>query len=187
MTDPLHVVVGRVGRAHGVRGDVVVDVRTDEPERRLAPGAVLATEPDRGPLTVASGRVHSGRLLLHFEGIDDRAAAEALKGAALLAEVDPDERPDDADEWYDRQLVGLRVAVAAQGAEGAADPEGGPEVGAVTEVLHTPYQDLLVVALDTGGEALVPFVAEIAVEVDVAAGRILIDPPPGLLGDPAEG
>lgn len=179
MTDPLRVVVGRVGRAHGVRGDLVVDVRTDEPERRMAAGAVLFTEPDRGPLTVAAGRVHSGRLLLHFEGVDDRSSAEALRGVVLLAEVDAAERPDDEDEWYDRQLVGLRVAVvAAAGAES--------ELGAVREVVHAPYQDLLVVELDAGGEALVPFVAEIAVAVDLEAGRILIDPPPGLLGDGAE-
>ena len=179
MTDPLRVVVGRIGRAHGIRGDLVVDVRTDEPERRMAPGAVLFTEPDRGPLTVASGRVHSGRLLLCFEGVGDRTAAEALRGVVLLADVDADEVPDDEDEWYDRQLVGLRVAVVA--AEGP-----GTEVGAVREVVHAPFQDLLVVALDAGGEAFVPFVAEIAVEVDLLAGRVLIDPPPGLLGDIAE-
>lgn len=169
----MQLVVARIGRAHGIRGEVSVELRTDEPEQRLAPGAVLATEPpETGPLTVVSGRVHSGRLLLRFDGIVDRAAAEALRNTLLLAEVDPDERPEDPEEFYDHQLVGLRVVTT----DGAA-------VGQVGEVAHPPGQDLLVVARPEGGEALVPFVSELVPEVDLAAGRIVIDPPPGLLGE----
>jgi 16S rRNA processing protein RimM len=167
------LVVGRVGRAHGLRGEVLVDVRTDEPELRLAPGAVLATDPGAaGPLTVAAGRVHSGRLLLHFSGVSDRTAAEALRGVLLLADVDPDALPDDDDEWYDHQLVGLDVV--------ALD---GSAVGEVREVLHLPGHDVLAVTRADGSEALIPFVSEIVPEVDVAANRLVVNPPPGLLAD----
>ncbi|MBL1068374.1 ribosome maturation factor RimM [Streptomyces sp. 7-21] len=167
----MELVVARIGRAHGIRGEVTVEVRTDEPEQRLAPGAVLATDPpEAGPLTIASGRVHSGRLLLRFEGVTDRTAAEALRNTLLLAEVDPDERPEDPEEFYDHQLIGLTAVTTA-----------GAEVGRVTEVAHLPGQDLLVVARTGGGEAMVPFVREIVPHVDLAAGRVEIDPPAGLL------
>jgi 16S rRNA processing protein RimM len=169
------LVVGRIGRAHGLRGEVLVDVRTDEPERRLAPGTVLATDPGTaGPLTIATGRVHSGRLLLHFSGVPDRTAAEALRGVLLLADIDPDALPDDDDEWYDHQLVGLDVV--------AVD---GSVVGEVREVLHLPGHDVLAVSRPDGTEALVPFVSEIVPEVDIAANRLLVTPPPGLL-DPVD-
>ena len=171
------LVVGRIGRAHGLRGEVLVDVRTDEPEARMAPGAVLLTDPSTaGPLTVADGRVHSGRLLLHFAGVADRTAAEALRGVLLLAEVDPEARPDDDDEWYDHQLVGLDAVRA-----------DGTPLGEVREVLHLPGHDVLAVTTSNGREVLVPFVTEIVPEVDVAANRLVVTPPPGLLEDLEEG
>ncbi|MDT0308198.1 ribosome maturation factor RimM [Streptomyces sp. DSM 44917] len=169
----MDVVVARIGRAHGIKGEVSVEVRTDEPETRLAPGAVLVTDPPAvGPLTVTGGRVHSGRLLLRFAGVDTRTAAEALRNTLLIAEVDPDELPEDPEEYYDHQLIGLE----------AVTPEGAV-LGAVTEVAHLPGQDLLVVARPGGGEAMVPFVAEIVPEVDLAARRAVVQPPPGLLDD----
>lgn len=165
------VTVGRIGRAHGIRGEVSVDVRTDSPDERFAEGMVLPTEPAAvGPLTVRRVRWHSGRLLVTFDGLADRTAAEALRGTYLLAEIADDESPDDPDEFYDHQLVGLRMVTVH-----------GTEVGTVREVIHTPAQDLLAVERDGGGEALVPFVAEIVPEVDVAASRVLVDPPKGLL------
>ncbi len=164
------MVVGRVGRAHGIHGLVSVDVRTDEPERRLAPGAVLLTDPEaRGPLTIVEGRVHSGRLLLQFEGVEDRTQAEALRGTDLVVDIDPAELPEDDDEWYDHQLVGLM----AVGADGTA-------YGSVTEVVHLPMQDLLAVRTESGAEVLVPFVAGFVPEVDLPGGRIVLDPPDGL-------
>lgn len=173
----MQLVVARVGRAHGIKGEVTVEVRTDEPELRLGPGAVLATDPpEAGPLTVADGRVHSGRLLLRFEGVTDRSAAEALRNTLLVAEVDPDERPDDPEEFYDHQLVDLLVVTA-----------DGTELGRIAEVAHPPGQDLLVVARPGGGEALIPFVTEIVPEVDLDRQRIVVDPPPGLLDDTAGG
>lgn len=167
----MHLVVARIGRAHGIKGEVTVEVRTDEPEQRLAPGTVLATDPpEAGPLTIESGRVHSGRLLLRFAGVGDRTAAQELRNILLVADVDPAERPTDPEEYYDHQLVDLDVVTVR-----------GELVGRIAEIAHLPGQDLLVVSRPDGGEALVPFVSEIVPEIDLAAQRAVIDPPPGLL------
>ena len=167
----MEVIVGRIGRPHGIKGDVSVEVRTDDPEGRLAPGTTVRTDPDAaGPLTVESGRVHSGRLLLHFAGHDDRSAAERLRGVLLLVDVDPAARPEDPEEFYDHQLVGLAVRRV-----------GGEPVGELAEVLHLPGQDVLAVRTPDGREVLVPFVAEIVPSVDVDGGVVEVDPPPGLL------
>ncbi|GAA3752661.1 ribosome maturation factor RimM [Streptomyces tremellae] len=169
----MQLVVARVGRAHGVRGEVTVDVRTDEPELRLGPGAVLATDPaSAGPLTIATGRVHSGRLLLRFEGVADRGAAEALRNVLLIAEVDPEELPDDPDEFYDHQLMDLDVVLA-----------DGTGVGRITEISHLPSQDLFIVERPDGSEVMIPFVEEIVTEIDLVEQRAVVEPPPGLLDD----
>lgn len=166
----MQLVVGRIGRAHGIKGDVTVEVRTDEPELRLGPGAVLLTDPSSaGPLTVESGRVHSGRLLLRFEGVRDRNAAEALRNTLLIADVDPAESPDDPAEFYDHQLIGLEVVL-----------RDGTAVGEVTEVVHLPYQDLLTVRTEDGREVLVPFVEKLVPEIDLERQRAVVDPPAGL-------
>lgn len=171
MTGSVEVIVGVVGRAHGIRGDVTIEPRTDEPGRRFAPGAVLRPEGGGPPLIVATARDHSGRLLVRFREHSDRTAAERLRGTVLVVDVDPDERPDDAEEYYDRQLVGLRVLDAT-----------GTEVGAVTEVVHLPEQDLL--QIRTGeGDRLVPFVTALVPEVDPDAGIIRLADLPGLLTD----
>ena len=177
----MRVIVGRVGRPHGIRGEVVVGVRTDEPDLRFAVGATLdAAEQEEGPsdgerLTVAAARWHSGQLLIAFTGITDRTAAGELTGRWLS--VDSSQLPDigDPDEFRDHQLIGLSVRTA----------DGDP-VGVVTDVLHYG-QDLLVVRRSDAadGESLVPFVKAIVPEVDVAAGVVVIDPPPGLL-NPAQ-
>jgi 16S rRNA processing protein RimM len=165
------VVVGRIGRPHGIRGEVTVEVRTDSPDVRFAPGSVLATEPARlGPLTVAAVRWHSGRLLLLVEGLHDRNGAEALRGAVLSAEVDDADAPEDPEEFFDHQLRGLAVVTVT-----------GAPIGTVDDVIHLPSQDLLSVRRGDGREVLVPFVAEIVPEIDVDAGRVVVDLPPGLL------
>ncbi|MHB1008906.1 MAG: ribosome maturation factor RimM [Propionibacteriaceae bacterium] len=159
--DPVEVVVGIVGRAHGLRGDVTVELRTDEPEVRFAPGSVLGCEGLRSRLTVASVRdAAAGRLIVRFAEAPDRTAAESLRGRVLVVEVDPDERPagDDPEEYYDRQLRGLHVL----------DVEG-QDVGVVADVIHLPSQDLLAVTTDAG-ERLVPFVSELVPHIDLAAG-----------------
>ncbi|HZC26832.1 MAG TPA: ribosome maturation factor RimM [Actinopolymorphaceae bacterium] len=169
----MEVVVGRVGRAHGVRGEVAVDVRTDQPEQRFADGVVFATE--AGALRIESLRWHGARLLVGFEGVVDRTAAERLRGVELVVEVPDDERPPDPEEFYDHQLVGIRVRTVS-----------GIAVGEVTEVLHLPQQDVLAVGTEDGREILVPFVAAIVPDIDVAARTLVIDPPPGLLDDGGE-
>ncbi|MCX4407712.1 ribosome maturation factor RimM [Streptomyces sp. NPDC059837] len=172
----MQLVVARVGRAHGIKGEVTVEVRTDEPELRLGPGAVLLTDPaSTGPLTIETGRVHSGRLLLRFAGVRDRNAAEALRNTLLIAEVDPDEQPEDPDEYYDHQLMDLDVVT-----------KDGVEVGRITEISHLPSQDLFVVERPDGTEVMIPFVEEIVTEIDLEEQRAVIDPPPGLIDDQAE-
>ncbi|MFF7143005.1 ribosome maturation factor RimM [Streptomyces nodosus] len=171
----MQLVVARIGRAHGIKGEVTVEVRTDEPELRLPPGAVLATDPaSAGPLTIETGRVHSGRLLLRFEGVADRTAAEALRNTLLIADVDPDELPEDEDEYYDHQLIDLDVVTV-----------DGAEIGRITEISHLPSQDLFVVERPDGSEVYVPFVQEIVTEIDLEEQRAVIDPPPGLIDDRA--
>ncbi|MFF8729726.1 ribosome maturation factor RimM [Streptomyces sp. NPDC015171] len=172
----MQLVVARIGRAHGIKGEVTVEVRTDEPELRLAPGAVLATEPaTAGPLTIATGRVHSGRLLLRFEGVVDRTGAEALRNTLLIAEIDPEELPEGEDEYYDHQLMDLDVVTA-----------DGTEVGRITEISHLPSQDLFIVERPDGSEVMIPFVEEIVAEIDLEEQRAVITPPPGLIDDRAE-
>jgi 16S rRNA processing protein RimM len=162
------VVVGRIGRAHGLKGELFVEPRTDEPERRFAAGQVLGT--GAASLTVAASRTHSGRLVVAFEEIADRTAAEASRGTELTCLVDPDEMPEDPDEFYDHQLEGLRVVTT-----------DGRLVGNVNEVLHTAAGELLSVASETGAEVLVPFVSAIVTGVSLEDRTIEIDPPEGLL------
>jgi 16S rRNA processing protein RimM len=167
----VQLVVGRIGRPHGVRGQLTVDVRTDDPAGRYAAGAVLVTEPpERGPLTVSGSHWHGGRLLVSFAGVEDRAAAELLRGTVLLVEQAEDERPGDPEEFYDHQLIGLRVVTAS-----------GEPLGPVTEVLHLPGQDVLVVSRVDRSDALIPFVAAIVPQVDLTARRVVVAPPAGLL------
>jgi len=167
----VEVRVGVIGRAHGVRGDVTVDVRTDDPDVRFADGAVLRDEATGRELTIAGSRWHSGRLLVRFDGITDRTQAEQARGAVLVVDVDADDRPADPDELYDRQLVGLRVLDAA-----------GTERGRVDRVVHLPGQDLLEVDTPVGPR-LVPFVAEIVVDVDLPTATVRLADVPGLLDD----
>lgn len=205
----MRLVIGRLGKPHGVRGQISVQVRTDAPEERFAVGTRVVTDPpDRGPLTVTGAHWHSGRLLLSFAGVADRGAAERLRGTMLV--VDSTALPElaDPDEFYDHQLVGLRAQLA-----------GGERLGVVTDVIHSPGGDLLVVRRDgaepgggsasgqaapadhdatgaatagaaaTGAgeagavteEVLVPFRAEVVPTVDLAAGFVVVAPPEGLL------
>jgi 16S rRNA processing protein RimM len=167
----VQLVVGRIAKAHGIGGEVAVDVRTDSPEERFAAGATLATEPaDRGPLTVRRTRWHSGRLLVCFDEVPDRTAAEALRGTLLVADSSTSPAADGEDEFWDHDLVGLEAVTPT-----------GRSLGRVEDVLHPPGPDLLVIGTPDGGEVLVPFVRAIVPEVDVAGGRVVVDPPEGLL------
>lgn len=182
----MRVVVGRVGRAHGLAGEVGVEVRTDDPDTRFAPHRELFTvDPAGGPprpgspvpavLHVRAARWHSGRLLVRFAEVMDRTAAEALGGRLLEAEVDVTAAGTDPEEYHDLALIGLVVRDGA-----------GARVGVVAAVSHLPAQDLLVVEVaDTEApsgtrELLVPFVAEIVPVVDLAGGFLVVDLPAGL-------
>ncbi|MCX5118261.1 ribosome maturation factor RimM [Micromonospora sp. NBC_00362] len=195
----MQLVVGRIGKPHGVRGEVTVEVRTDEPEARFAPGTVLRTEPGATPpparntvlgtepgatpadepgvpfrvpaeLTIEESRFHQGRVLIAFEGIPDRNTAEALRGTLLVVDSADVTPPDDPEEFHDHQLVGLAVVTPA-----------GEHLGEVARIDHAPSSDLLVLRRPEGRIALIPFVRAIVPEVDLAGGRVIVDPPAGLL------
>jgi 16S rRNA processing protein RimM len=172
----IEVVVGRIGKPHGIRGEVTLDVRTDEPERRFAPGTTLRAEApagaDRRPssLTVTRARWHQSTLLVTFEELGDRNAAEAARGTVLHATLAHDETPEDPEEFYDHQLIGLDVV----------DLDGSP-LGTVKALVHGSAQDLLTVRTPDGRDALVPFVSALVPEVDLAAGRIVVADRPGLV------
>lgn len=170
------MVVGRIGKPHGLKGEVTVDVRTDEPDRRFATGATLRAEPPKGShsshraLTVASSRWHQSTLLVNFEELGDRNAAEAARGIVLHANLGVDESPEDPDEYYDHQLIGL-----------AAYDVGGDHLGEVTALVHGAAQDLLTIRTADGRDTLVPFVTALVPEVDLAARRVVIADRPGLV------
>ncbi len=163
-------VVARVGKAHGLKGEVTVQVHTDDPDRRLVPDAVFVTEPaGAGPLVLRTVRLHQGTFLLGFEGCHDRNAAQALRGTLLL--LDHSEQDDDEpDAWRAEELVGFVVELT-----------DGTVVGEVSGLHPRAAQDLLEVRLTEGGTALVPFVEEMVPEVDESTRRVVIDPPEGLL------
>lgn len=181
-------VVARIGKPHGIRGEVTVQLHTDDPRGRFAVGTVLPTRARAGSgvprtLTVRGARDHNGTWLLAFEEIPDRTGAEALRGTRLLTpetRVDPaglGQQPTstattttDADEWYAEELEGLPVTRT-----------DGTPVGTVVGLELAPGQDRLVIALLNGRSATVPFVSALVPVVDVPARRVVIDPPPGLL------
>ena len=185
------LVVGQIGKPHGIRGEVSVVVRTDEPEERFVAGAVFTTEVPRdrrvsaGPaaaaapgvryeipaqLTLESIRWHQGRGIAQFDGVHDRNVAEALRGVLLQVDSDAVEDPDDPDEFNDHQLVGLSVVSI-----------GGDVLGTVERIDHAPASDLIVLKKPGGGTALIPFVTAMVPTVDLAGGRVLVDLPEGLL------
>jgi 16S rRNA processing protein RimM len=174
--EDIEVVVGRIGKPHGIRGDVTIDVRTDEPERRFAPGTTLRAQPPQGShsplrtLTVVRSKWHTNVLLATFAEIGDRSAAEAARGIVLHTTIAADEAPEDPDEYYDHQLIGL-----------AAQDLDGTHLGEVTGLQHGSAQDLLAIRTPDGRNTLVPFVAALVPEVDLAAGRVVIADRPGLV------
>jgi 16S rRNA processing protein RimM len=160
----MRLLVGRIGRAHGILGEATIEVRTDEPDRRFAIGATVQTD-SNGDLKIISGRVHNGILLLGFEGISDRNGIEKLRNVLLYADVDIHETNEDEDEYHVMQLIGC-----------AAVLESGEFFGEVTDVVNLPGQDLL--AIKTAqGEQLVPFVHQLVPTVDIVNKKIVVIPP----------
>jgi len=167
----IETIVGVIGRPHGVRGEVAVELRTDEPERRFAPGQVLRDQGGTRPFTVQSVRDHSGRLLVRFVEVVNRETAEAVRGTLLIAAVEPEERPLEPEEFYDRQLIGLQVRRA-----------DGVVVGTVNTVLHLPSQEVLEVET-ANGPRLVPFVTALVPHIDLEACCLTVADVAGLLDD----
>ena len=171
----MDLVVGRVVKAHGIGGEVVVDVRTDDPDDRFAPGTALRTrarDKTERTFVVESMRAHGGRLLVRLDGVAGREAADALRGSLFIVDTADLPPADDPDEFYDHELEGLRVRTLA-----------GVDVGVVAEVLHTAAGEILSIRPGEGDgpEILVPFVSAIVTSVSTADGLIEIDPPDGLL------
>lgn len=167
----MELVIGRIGKAHGIRGEVTVGLRTDEPDERFAPGAQIATDPaENGPLTVSSVRFVGGeKAVVAFAEVPDRNAAEALRGTMLVIDTADLPELEDDDEFYDHELVAMTATLA-----------DGTELGPVTDVVHGPGGDTL--AIEYGDrELLVPFVRAIVPTIDRATGTLVIDPPEGLL------
>ena len=169
----MELTVGRVVKAHGVTGELVVDIRTDDPELRFAPGSTLrakGSDHSERSYTIDTVRPHGGRLLVRLSGVADRGTADALRGSVFV--IDSADLPpiDEDDTYYDHQLEGLRVQTTA-----------GLELGTVTEVLHTAAGELLAVKREQAPELLVPFVSAIVTEVSLADQTIEVDPPEGLL------
>jgi 16S rRNA processing protein RimM len=165
--------VGRLVKAHGLKGAIKLELYTDSPDQRFQPGQVLELQvPETSEwfgktIKVLELRFYNQSPVLFLEGIDDRSKAETLIKAILLIETDVDALPEEPEAWYDHQLVGLKALV------------GGEIVGSVARVDHLPAQDIL--AIETAnGEVLVPFVKQIVPEVNVALGQVTLTPPDGL-------
>ncbi|MDR1431953.1 MAG: ribosome maturation factor RimM [Propionibacteriaceae bacterium] len=166
----MDVIVGTVGKAHGIRGEVTVYLRTDDPAGRFAPGRSVRLGSGES-LSISTVRRQGGAVVVGFAGVGDRSRAEALRGEDLWATLDDEPVTGDSDEFHDSHLIGLR-----------ASDQHGQSVGVVRQVLHLPAQDVLV--LETAaGERLVPFVRELVPKVDVRAGRLVVHAIPGLLAD----
>lgn len=173
LPDKTQLRVGRLVKAHGLKGAFKLELYTDDPDGRFVPGAVFTLQvPESSTwhgktLTVREFRWMNSHAVVFFEGVDDRDAAEELIKAILWIDQDADVDAPEDDAWYDHQLVGLDVV------------RDGAVVGRVLRVEHFPSQDLLIVRTHTG-EVMVPFVAALVPEVNVAAGRVVITPPAGL-------
>jgi len=164
------LVVGRIGRAHGVHGEATIEIRTDLPEERFYIGATFTTDPKHlGPLTIESLRDHNGILLLKFKEAANRNAIEALRNTLLLADIDMEQEAAYEDEYHVQQLIGCEVVDGT-----------GARLGELTDVLNLPGQDVLAVAT-ARGEVLIPFIHEFVPEIDIDVKRIVVTPPPGLL------
>ena len=160
----MRLLVGRIGRAHGILGEATIEVRTDEPDRRFAIGNKVQTDA-HGELTIASGRVHNGILLLGFNGITDRNGIEKLRNTLIYSDVDINEPGIDEDDYHVLQLIGC-----------SAELESGQVIGEVSDVVNLPGQDLLAIKTETG-ELLIPFVHQLVPVVDVASRRVIVIPP----------
>lgn len=173
--------VCRIGRAQGLKGEVTVQVFTDEPDYRFEPGSLLYTRDSEQEFEVAHSRTFKNRWIIHFEGVDDRDAAEALNGTVLYGEADDPEDMLEEDAWYPKDLLGLEARFSEDNMLGAP---AGQKVGKVVDVIEGA-QYLLKIRLDkpVDGETstLVPFVDQLVPDIDLEDGYLTLDPPGGLI------
>lgn len=160
----MRLLVGRIGRAHGILGEATIEVRSDDPDARFAVGQKLETD-THGVLTISSGRVHNGLLLLGFAGYNDRNQIEKLRNTLLYADVDINEEREDSDDYHVLQLIGCQAFL-----------EDGELFGEVADVINLPGQDLLAIKTLTS-EVLIPFVHQLVPTVDVKNKRLVVIPP----------
>ena len=160
----MRLLVGRIGRAHGILGEATIEVRTDEPDRRFAIGNKVQTDA-HGELIITSGRVHNGILLLGFNGITDRNGIEKLRNTLIYCDVDINEPGIDEDDYHVLQLIGCKAFLV-----------DGDEFGTVTDVLNLPGQDVLAIKTDSG-EVLIPFVHQLVPVVDIKKKTMTVIPP----------
>lgn len=168
----MDLVVGRLGRPHGVHGEISVEVRTDEPEIRFAKGSKLSVKESNNQLTVLSSRWHQEKMLVKFEEITDRDLANEIKGKTLTIKIDPNTIETKKDQYYEFQLAGLKVI-----------DKNDKTLGQIKEVITNLAQDLLVVETVDKREVLVPFVKQIVTNVDLEKKLIIMDPPTGLFDE----
>lgn len=162
----MDLTVAVIGAAHGLRGEVALDVRTDSPHERFCGGAVFRTDPDVGELTLVGVRPHGPKLLAQFKEVVDRTGAETLRGTRLL--IGREDAPDEDDAWYEDDLLGLRVCSA-----------DGELYGTVTGLVIGTAHDLLEIEYE-GRSVLIPFVKQIVTDVDVENETVTVDAPDGL-------
>ena len=168
----MDLVVGRLGRPHGVHGEISVEVRTDEPELRFAKGSKLSVKESNNQLTVLSSRWHQEKMLVKFEEITDRDLANEIKGKTLTIKIDPNSIETKKDQYYEFQLAGLKVI-----------DKNDKTLGQIKEVITNLAQDLLVVETVDKREVLVPFVKQIVTTVDLDKKIVIMDPPTGLFDE----
>ena len=168
----MDLVVGRLGRPHGVHGEISVEVRTDEPELRFAKGSKLSVKESNNQLTVLSSRWHQEKMLVKFEEITDRDLANEIKGKTLTIKIDPNSVETKKDQYYEFQLAGLKVI-----------DKNDKTLGQIKEVITNLAQDLLVVETVDKREVLVPFVKQIVTNVDLNKKLVIMDPPTGLFDE----
>lgn len=168
----MDLVVGRLGRPHGVHGEISVEVRTDEPELRFAKGSKLSVKESNNQLTVLSSRWHQEKMLVKFEEITDRDLANEIKGKTLTIKIDPNSIETKKDQYYEFQLAGLKVI-----------DKNDKTLGQIKEVITNLAQDLLVVETVDKREVLVPFVKQIVTNVDLDKKQVIMDPPTGLFDE----
>ena len=160
----MRLLVGRIGRAHGILGEATIEVRTDMPEERFAVGARVQTD-EKGDLTITSHRIHNGILLLGFEGIKERNGVEKLRDTLMYCDVDIEEPSQYEDDYHVMQLIGCKALL-----------ESGAEFGIISDVINLPGQDLLAIDTKTG-EVLIPFVRQLVPTVDIARRTVTVLPP----------